>query len=268
MSDVFRAVSYLAPNWFGCYEAISQSFSRALDTPIQLTQSALDALDDPAFRNNEVDIAFVCGLPYTRWHRVRPTQFTILGAPVMQAARYQDRPIYFADVIVKANSNLHEFGDLRGKTLCYNDSGSNSGYNILRAWMIDAGLTDGFFGNTIASGSHQRSIEWVLEGRADGSAIDSTVLEQTVRDRPELSSAIRVCRSVGPSPIPPILAATRLGSATIAQMQAALLNPDAPLAEAMARAAIRRFALMQPEAYDILGHLWDKAIAAGFDTIR
>ncbi|MHB8625475.1 MAG: phosphate/phosphite/phosphonate ABC transporter substrate-binding protein [Aggregatilineales bacterium] len=268
MPNVLRAVSYLAPNWFWFYEAISASLSRVIGTRVEFSQSAFDSLDDPAFRNDAVEVVFVCGLPYMRWDRNKPAQFAVLGAPVIESARYQDRPVYFADVIVNANSNLCQFNDLRGKTLCYNDQGSNSGYNLLRGWMLGAGLTNGFFGKTIQSGSHEHSIGWIVDGKADCSAIDSVVLEQAIRDKPELANTLHACLSIGPSPMPPVLAANRLGSATIARMRQALLHPDSQLAEAMVRAQVRRFAMMQPEDYAILGQMQDKAIGAGFATIR
>src|SRR6476469_7540041 len=97
------------------------------------------------------------------------------------------------------------------KTLWYNNPGSNSGYNLFRHRLLKAGHHSNFFGKVIQSGSHQRSIRWVVEGLADCSAIDSTVLEQELRDSPELSNNLRVVESIGPCPMPPVVAAKRLG---------------------------------------------------------
>src|SRR6185295_15741033 len=125
-----------------------------------------------------------------------------------------------------------------------------------------------FFAEVIPSGSHQKSIRWVVEGQADCSAIDSTVLEQELRDRPDLAAKLRICASIGPSPMPPILAASHLGKAAIDAMCAALLRPDAELSEAMSRARMRRFAAMQPKDYSVLGNMRARAIEAGFAVIR
>src|SRR5262249_7167923 len=155
-----RALTYLAPNMFWFYEAISGALGRALDRPFHLEASAFDPLEDPALAADKVDLAFMCGLPFTlrnKRSQGQPGQFAILGAPVPQLERYQERAVYFADVIVSADSQVREFADLAGKRLCYNNPGSNSGYNLLRGWMTDKGKTDGFFGEVVASGSHQKS---------------------------------------------------------------------------------------------------------------
>src|SRR4051794_22285982 len=107
-----RAVSYLAPNLFGFYEAISAALARALGTEAELIEGALDPLEDPALLNDEIDLAFICGLPYTLISRDHPDQLAILAAPVMAPPRYGDRPVYFADVIVNASSPAQTFKDL------------------------------------------------------------------------------------------------------------------------------------------------------------
>src|SRR5262249_42922931 len=153
--------------------------------------STYDPLEDPALAADQVDLAFMCGLPFTLRSQGQPGQFAVLGAPVPQLDRFQDRAVYYADVIVRADSPVQEFAGLAGKRLCYNNVGSNSGYNLLRGWMANNGMTDGFFGEVAASGSHQKSIRRVIEGKADCSAIDSTVLEQEFRDFPELAAQVR-----------------------------------------------------------------------------
>ncbi|MEH1888913.1 MAG: hypothetical protein V7K92_05385, partial [Nostoc sp.] len=42
-----RAVSYLAPNWFGLYQAITAYLGRVLQLEIQLHLSECDPLQDP-----------------------------------------------------------------------------------------------------------------------------------------------------------------------------------------------------------------------------
>ena len=137
-----------------------------------------------------------------------PHQLQPVVAPVMKASRYGDQPVYFADVIVNAASECTTFTQLAGKTLCYNDAGSNSGYNLLRYRVLHSHDRHPFFGQTIPSGSHQRSIQWVTDGLAECAAIDSTVLEQALRDDPELAQRLRVVETLGPCPMPPLVIAT------------------------------------------------------------
>lgn len=259
-------VSYLAPNMFGFYSAVGEYLGCQLGVKTQILQSQFDPLTDPMMLQDQLDIAFICGLPFAQLNRILPNGLTALVAPVMKATRYQNSPIYFSDIIVKSDTDLISFAQLRGKTLCYNDPGSNSGYNLVRQQLMHSGYPSRFFGNVIQSGSHQRSIRLVIEGIADCSAIDSTVLEQELRDFPELSQHLRVIESIGPCPMPPIAAAQRLGS-TLINTLTALLCQLKPEWQAMDRAHIQRFAAVQSEDYLPIGDLYDTAIKAGYESL-
>lgn len=265
--DKLRLVSYLAPNMFGFYKAVGAYLSRVWGLETQLTQSEYDPLEDPMMLQDQLDIAFICGLPFARRHQVISTQLQALVAPVMQASRYENRPVYFSDIIVNSQSNLYRFDDLADKTWCYNDPGSNSGYNLVRQRLMQGGYSSQFFRQAIQSGSHQRSIRLVMEGQADCSAIDSTVLEQELRNFPEFSPHLRVIESIGPCPMPPVVAAQRLGKAFIHSLQSALCQPDAELQAAMARSHIQRYVPVQSEDYTQLATLYDTAVAAGYEAI-
>lgn len=259
-----RLVSYLAPNLFWFYETVGAYLGRILKVEIQVVQSPLDPLADPMLLSDQLDIAFICGLPFARYQQINAKQLQILVAPVMEATRYCNRPIYFSDVIVHANWGLVTLEELGGKTLCYNDSGSNSGYHLLRHRLMQAGFCNRFFGKVLPSGSHQRSIQWVTAGSADCAAIDSTVLEQELRDYPELVTKLRVIESIGPCPIPPVVAAQRLGLAMCDELQAALLHPDLTLKAAMERARIQCYVAVKAEDYAPLPQTYDATLKEGY----
>ena len=265
--QALRLVSYLASNMADFYTAIGAAFSRACGLDYTFEQATLDPMDDPDLTASHIDCAFICGLPFSRLASAHPGKFVILAAPVMELPRYEDSPVYFADMIVKSDSPIHSFADLAGKTLCYNGRKSNSGYNLLRYQMLEWGLTAPFFGRTFESGSHQQSIRLVVGGQADCSAVDSTVLEQEQHNSPELSEQLRVCASLGPSPMPPVVASTRLGNSVLACLQTALVEPDSELREAMQPVAVRRFTQMRPEDYAVLPEMEQIALRSGFAVI-
>jgi phosphonate transport system substrate-binding protein len=243
--NTLSLVSYLAPNWFYFYEAVAQYWGRSLGIPIHLVQSTFDPLEDLALRDDQVDIAFICGLPFVRLQEQQST-LDLIAAPILQGTRYGGKPVYFADAIVRAESEIEDFLDLAGRTFCYNDAGSNSGYCLVYRHIEQLGLPLPFFGKAIASGSHQASIRWVIEGLADCAAIDSTVLEQELRNFPELVPHLRVIKSIGPSPMPPIVASRRLGTSAIQRLQDLLLHPDAELQAVMNDAQVKGY---QPVAW-------------------
>jgi phosphonate transport system substrate-binding protein len=259
----FTAASYLAPNSLWLYQAIAAYWQRVLAIPVTLSQSWLDPLSDPDMINDRIDIAWMCGLPFARYAR-STAHLQVLAAPVMQADRYHNHPSYFSDVIVRADSHVTSFAQLCHTTFCYNDPGSNSGYYLVGHRLMQAGYSIRFFSQMLQSGSHQHSVQWVLEGKADCAAIDSTVLEQAQRSIPDLSQQLRIIDSIGPYPIPPIVVSQRLGTAWIDRLQSALLQPDEELQEQMQQAGIRRFAVVESAEYNQLADLFDRVTSYGW----
>lgn len=259
-------VSYLAPNMFWFYQAVAGYLGRVFGVETEIVQSQYDPLSDPTMLQDKLDIAFICGLPFVQLNQFVPNQLQAVVAPVMQAGRYGDRPVYFSDIIVNAPRDLMSFKDLAGKTFCYNDPGSNSGYNLMRQRLMHSGYASNFFGKVIESGSHQNSIKLVELGLADCSAIDSTVLEQQLRDSPKLVNHLRIIESIGPCPMPPIVVSVRLEN-YIQDLQSALCQPDKELQTAMKQAQIRRFDAVQSEDYEWLGRIYDAAQKAGYQVI-
>lgn len=258
-------ISYLSPNLLWFYQAIGAFWQRSLSIPVTVVSGEFDPLDDPLLLDDRLDGAFICGLPFARHHNSVPGQLQAIVAPVMQAVRYQNHPVYFSDVIVNADSDLETFNQLVNTRFCYNDRGSNSGYNLLRHYMLQNQYPAAFFSQVLPSGSHQQSIRWVVEAKADCAAIDSTVLEQEIRQRPKLSQQLRVVEAIGPSPMPPIVVAQRLGSVWIDRLQTALLQPDAELQLQMQQAGVQRFVTVQSADYAGLAQMYDRAVQAGYE---
>ena len=58
-------------------------------------------------------VAFICGWAYAQRHDRPERSVDLLCAPVMAAPRYEDRPIYFTDVVVRHDHPGQSFADLR-----------------------------------------------------------------------------------------------------------------------------------------------------------
>src|SRR5207248_8838622 len=87
-----------------------------------------------------------------------------------------------------------------------------------------------YFGSMVESGSHQRSLELVLEGQADATAIDSHVLDVALSQDKDLALRLRVIAVLGPSSIPPVVVAKSLDNELKSRIREALLvmhnDPD------------------------------------------
>lgn len=100
----------------------------------------------------QIQIGWICGYPYVQATAVPSPHIELLALPVMAGARYQNQPVYFSDVVVRRDSSLAKFADLRGATWAYNEVGSQSGYHIVRYKLAQIGENGDFFGKAIASG--------------------------------------------------------------------------------------------------------------------
>jgi phosphonate transport system substrate-binding protein len=214
------------------------------DIPWQERERLLDA--------GQIHVGWICGLPYVRKADQATPAIELLAAPVMRAARYQDRPIYFSDVVVRHDSRYHAFGDLQGASWAYNEPHSQSGYNITRYHLATLGHKSGYFGHVVQASAHLTALEMVLDGRVDASAIDSTVLELEMASRPELGERLRIIASLGPSPIPPWVISKEVAPTLREALRQELLNMHAhPEGQAtLAVGQMARFALVEDGDYD------------------
>jgi len=214
--SVLRFLSYLAPSIpEGLFALVARHVAETCDVPTMLEfetriSGPLEGDDDP-FADGRADVGFVCAPTY-RWMRDR---VALLPAPVPLDARAGGRPVYFADVVVRADSGIERFDDLRGRRWAYNDRNSRSGWFS----MLDrVGGDTRFFSELFHAGSHLQSLAAIRDGRVDGAAIDSNTLFLQPRE------GLRVIESWGPFPIQPVIVRAGVDDALKARLADALLG--------------------------------------------
>src|SRR6266581_9303293 len=214
-----RFATFLSPIMYSTYAHIARYVGVRVgcQTTLEVGQSFEE------FAEGQVDVAFICGLPYVRMTSQNTCPVELLAAPVLMGERYLHRPIYFSDVIVRSDSPYTSLDDLGGCVWAYNERVSHSGCNLVCYSLLERGKSLDYFGKTVKSGSHLRSLEMVLEGEADAASIDSHLLD-VLRSRDEvLAGRLRVVDVLGPSSIPPVVVSKRLDNALKRKMQEALI---------------------------------------------
>lgn len=270
MRAVLRVASFLAENARPLYARIAAYLGERLGTPAELLPRVPVAERQDRLEAADFDVAFVCGLPYSQAHDRPDPPIELLCAPVLAAPRYGGRPVYFTDVVVRQNDAARAFADLRGRAWAYNDDGSHSGYNVVRHHLLALGETRGYFGRVVASGGHQRSIQLILDGEVDAAGIDSSVLELELARRPELGPALRTIGAIGPSPIPPVIAARGLDGARRARLRELFcgMASDPAGRAVLAEGLLAGFVPVQDADYEPIRAMARRAAAAGFLTFR
>jgi phosphonate transport system substrate-binding protein len=194
-----------------CQAPIAEAFCRGVAEYVgEKLEIAVEFVDEIPWQQRQrefdagrIQVCWMCGLPYVwRADQAEPA-LELLGALVMDGARYADRPVYFSEVVVRSESPWSYFAELEGSTWAYNEETSHSGFNATRHRLAQMGKDRGFFGRAIAAGSHEASLRLLLDGGVDATALDSTVLALLDRRDPRLGSRLRTIDSLGPGPAPP-----------------------------------------------------------------
>jgi len=255
--SALKITTVQASNTVPITRALAGYLQQQLQLPVQYVsgvtwQERYRLLDD-----GQIQIAWICGLPYI--HRVdRPVPVVeLLVAPVMKGIRYGDQPIYFSDVVVREESRFRDFIDLRGASWAYNEPGSQSGNLVTRYHLACLGETSGFFGRVVESGAHKKSLDLLLSGSVDASAIDTTFLEWELQRRPEMGSRLRIICTLGPSPIPPVVASSRLHPDLTNKLRQALaaMHLSSAGKAVLALGNLRRFQIVSDADYDAIRHM-------------
>jgi phosphonate transport system substrate-binding protein len=170
----------------------------------------------------------------------------------MAGTRYQNKPIYYSDVIVRSERSFQSFGDLHRTIWAYNEPGSQSGYNITRYYLATINAPSPFFERVIEAGSHEQCIQLVLNGVVDAAAIDSTVLELAREQDNRIDERLRVLATLGPSPIPPLVISLNVDPRLRQAIRALILemHEDPRGCEILERGKIRRFQHVKGSDYE------------------
>lgn len=247
-APTIRFATFLAPTIYSTYEHIARSIAEKVGYPTVLTIG--QSFED--FATGQVDVGFICGLPYVHLADSLNSSVELLAAPVLQGERYQHKPIYFSDVIVHSDSSFASFDDLDGCVWAYNQRTSHSGYNLVCSSLLEQGKTLSYFGTMVETGSHQRSLQLVLDKQADATAIDSHVLDVLLLQNKDLALHLRVVATLGPSSIPPVVVARSLDSHLKCRMQEALItmHSDPAAADGLHTGRIDHFVAVTDADYD------------------
>jgi phosphonate transport system substrate-binding protein len=263
MPSAVRVATHLAPAVLPVYAIAARRVGEQLGRPVELMVPS----DYDRCGADLDDVCFVCSVPYVLLRRAGEIAMEPIAAPLLRGGRYGGYPVYFSDVIVRADSPYRCFEDLDGARWAYNEPFSHSGYIVALHEMARIGAGPSFPGASIEAGYHDDAIGLVLNGRADWAAIDTQVLEIWHGRDPSLAGRLRVVATLGPSTIQPVVVSTtRLTAVERRLVLDALvgLDGDSLAAPLLSAAGIERFAPVADEEYADIRRMLDVVEAAGF----
>ncbi len=253
-ANELNITSCMAANADATCRAIAAYLGARLASPTRFVDDIGWEEREELFDRGQIHVCWICGLPYVWKADMDNAAIELCTAPVMQGARYGNRPVYFSDVVVHRDSRFKSFADLRGASWAYNERRSHSGYNVVRHHLSTLNEPTGYFSSAVESGAHQASLDMILSRQIDASAIDSTVLDAELRRRPHIQSEFRIIETLGPSPMPPwvVLKSLPLEVRTAIARLLFDMHNDAQGREILARWGIARFAAVEDADYDLI----------------
>jgi phosphonate transport system substrate-binding protein len=265
---VAMSAAFVSERGVPVYGKIVDYLAETSEVPVELVTGLAYTTINQMLEAGAVDYGFICGYPYILAHDQPVPKLELVAAPVPKDARYLNRPVYFSDLVVRKDSSFKTLHDLRGRTFVYNEETSNSGYNMPRSYLVKLGLTNGFFGKVLRSGSHEASIRMVAQGLADASFVDSLVLDYDRAKGVGDAAGVRVIDSLGPAATVPFVVST--AAVLEAPLKARLLamHEDPRGRQILDEAFLDRFAEVTDADYDGLRAMKKAAEDARFLVIR
>lgn len=130
------------------------------------------------FGSGQVDFGFIPPFAYVLANQEN-------GAQVILTALNKDlEPKYRSQFLVRKDSSIESFQDLKGKTVAFVDPSSTSGYLFPGAHLIKEGLDLEKDINYVYSGGHDKSLQLLLNKDVDASATFVDVRQRYEADFP------------------------------------------------------------------------------------
>lgn len=149
-------------------------------------------------RYKRCDMAVVCTYPFIRGEKE-------FGMQALVVPRIKGETTYQSFILVPPSSSARSIMDLRGRRFASADIISTTGWLFPAMLLMDAGENPArFFGEHIITGSHDKSIQAVVDGFVDGAAVHGIVYDQMAAEDPSINRKVKILIKSSPFGIPPV----------------------------------------------------------------
>ena len=216
---------------------------------------------------DDLGLAMMCGLPFAQQSHALPLPhgnrpLTLIAAPLPSPARYGGEPVYFTDIVVRADAPYRTLQDTFGGVVGYTLADSLSGGVALRHHLnsFRTAQRPRLYRAAVGNLIHARGvIEALVAGRIDVGPLDSYYHDLLRRHEPGFAAQVRTLCSTPVLPIPPLVATAALPAVTVKRLRAGLLATASATAlkPLMERLLLAGFAFPEPADYRSLAVMAD-----------
>ena len=186
--------------------------------PLEVVEHAFPA-DLPAlYHRTDIACAFMCGLPFIRGR----ADVVPVVAPLPDDPRGAGRPVYWTDIVVRADDPVPSLAEATGGVLAWTAEESQSGYHALFRHLDQHGVA---FARQLGQlTTPRRVMEAVVRGDADVGPLDSFAHALLRRHEPALASRVKVLARTEPTPCPLLVASRSVPGAVVQRVTDAFVN--------------------------------------------
>lgn len=211
----------VAPGAAAAWAALFRHVTALSGVDLAIIEHAFPLPVSQLWARPDLGCAFICGWPWVR----DVAEVVPVAAPVPLAPRAAGRPVYWTDLVVRADSPARSLADLSGTRIGYTALDSQSGFNAARHHLRGLGAAAPRFAATVGPlVTPRRAMEAVADGAAEVAPVDSFAHVLLRRYAPELASRVRVVAQTEPTPIPLLVASRAVDQAVVGRLRAALLE--------------------------------------------
>jgi len=200
------------------YQAVADYLGDALGRDAAILRRRSYAEVNDLVRHGWCDMALVCTYAFVRGERE-------FGMEALAVPMIGGKTTCQSFIIVPRSSAAMSLRDLKGKRFASADLLSNPGWLYPVSWLKNVGEDPKrFFSEHIITGSHDRSLEAVRFGYADGAAVDSFVYASMVAHDSSVATQTTVIMKSPPFGMPPVVVHRETKPALKEQLREALLH--------------------------------------------
>lgn len=178
-------------------------------------------------------------------------------------------PYYRSFLLVRAEDSHATLADFRGRTVAFNSTDSQSGFNSLRALIAPLAESGTFFGDRLETGGHRYSLAAVQQGRADIAAIDCVTLELLRRYVPQEVEGLSIIGETAAAPGLPLITSASTSPDVVTILRQAIAQTIAATEnQALCeKLLISGFTVLPREEYQAIHQMREAALQLGVSQL-
>ncbi len=209
----------VAPGAAAAWTALFRRVAALSGVDLDVIEHAFPLPVSQLWARPDLGCAFMCGWPWVRG----VADLAPVAAPVPLAPRAAGRPVYWTDLVVRADSPARRLADLSSARIGYTALDSQSGFNSVRRHLSGLGAAAPRFATAVGPlTTPRRAMEAVADGAADVAPVDSFAHALLRRHLPGLASQVRIVAQTEPTPIPLLVASRGVDQAAMERLRQAL----------------------------------------------